>query len=69
MTMVCVYPSKKELKESIGSPLKHIETSMFGTEYKSNGEIIEANRPHITNIGREFFAQVTMENDLIVKVK
>ena len=69
MTMVCVYPSKKELKASIGKPLKHIETSVFGTEYKSNGEITVANRPHITNIGREFFAQVTMENDLIVKVK
>jgi ethanolamine utilization cobalamin adenosyltransferase len=68
MTMIAVYPSKKILKEQIGKPLRYIETSHFGNEYKANGTITVANRPHITNIGREFFAQVTMENGLIKKV-
>jgi hypothetical protein len=68
MTMVVRYPSKKELKASIGQPLKYIETSMFGPEYKANGTLVVANRPHITGMGREFFAQVTMTNGLIAKV-
>lgn len=68
MTMIVVYPSKKELKANVGKPLRYIETSMFGNEYRSNGRIVVANRPHITGIGREFFAEITMENDLIKKV-
>jgi hypothetical protein len=63
------YPSKKELKANIGKPLKYIETSLFGPEYRPNGSITGANRPHITGIGREFFAVVTMENNLIKGVK
>jgi len=69
MTMVAVYPSKKVLKESIGQRLKYIETSFFGPEYMSDGKFCVANRPHITNIGREFFAEVTMKNDLIIGVE
>ena len=69
MTMVVKYPSKKVLKESIGQPLKYIETSMFGPEYKSDGMLTVANRPHITGLGREFFAQVWMKNGLIEGVK
>ena len=68
MTMIAVYPSKKELKANIGKPLRYIETSMFGAEYRPNGKLVVANRPHITGIGREFFAEVTMENGLIKKV-
>ena len=63
------YPSKKELKTQIGQPLKYIETSMFGAEYIENGVLTGANRPHITHQGREFFANVTMENGLIKSVK
>jgi len=62
------YPSKKVLKENIGQELHFIETSMFGAEYLSDGVLTGANRPHITGQGREFFAQVTMSNNLIVKV-
>lgn len=69
MTLVVKYPSKKVLKENVGNRLRYIETSMFGPEYKSNGVLVVANRPHLTGQGREFFAQVTMENDLIIKVK
>ena len=67
--LVFVYKSKKELKESIGKPLEYIETSMFGAEYLSDGVLIGANRPHITRIGREFFARVTMRDGLIAKVE
>jgi hypothetical protein len=63
------YPSKKVLKENIGKPLSYIETSIFGPEYRSDGMLTGANRPHITGIGREFFANVVMENGLIKSVK
>lgn len=68
MTLVVRYKSKKELKEKIGEPLRFIETSLFGPEYRPDGVLTVANRPHITGMGREFFAQVTMENGLIKKV-
>jgi len=67
--LVFNYESKKALKESIGKPLKFIETSIFGPEYRDNGILTGANRPHITHKGREFFANVTMENGLIKGVK
>mgnify|MGYP003624842671 FL=1 len=66
--LVLVYKSKKLLKESIGYPLKYIETSVFGNEFIENGDIVGANRPHITGIGREFFAKVTMQDGIIAKV-
>ena len=67
--LVVNYPSKKNLKENVGKRLSYTETSIFGNEYESNGLLTVANRPHITGLGREFFAQVTIENDIIVKVK
>ena len=67
--LVFNYASKKALKESIGKPLQYIETSLFGAEYRDNGILTGANRPHITHKGREFFANVTMENGLIKGVK
>jgi hypothetical protein len=63
------YPSKKVLKESIGNPLRFEETSIFGAEYVADGTIVGANRPHLTGQGREFFAEVTMRDGLIAKVK
>jgi len=67
--LVFNYESKKALKGSIGKPLRYIETSVFGPEYRDNGILTGANRPHITGKGREFFANVTMANGLIVSVK
>jgi hypothetical protein len=67
--MVFNYVSKKALKESIGEPLNFIETSLFGPEYRSNGVLTGANRPHITGKGREFFAVVIMADGLIKGVK
>mgnify|MGYP003117611988 CR=1 FL=1 len=63
------YASKKELKECIGKPLKFHETSLFGAEYKSTGSFVGARRPHLLGGGREFFARITMKDDLIVGVK
>ena len=63
------YPSKKVLKENIGQPLQYIETSMFGDEYVRDGQLTGANRPHITGLGREFFAIVTMRDGKIAGVK
>lgn len=62
------YKSKKELKSNIGNQLVFIETSLFGPEYRSTGTLYGANRPHITGQGREFFAEVFIENDIIKKV-
>ena len=67
--LVFNYESKKVLKEHIGKPLRYIETSVFREEYRENGVLTGANRPHITGKGREFFANVTMENGLIKAVK
>mgnify|MGYP004125511033 CR=1 FL=1 len=68
--MILNYAYKKKLKENIGRPLDYIETSIFGPEYKSNDSFCGSNRPQITgNGGREFFAEVTMKNDLISGVK
>ena len=75
--MIVNYKSKKELIKNIGKPLQYTETSIFGSEYKSNGKFCGCNRPSINaflvNRGilkaREFFATITMENDLIKKVE
>ena len=67
--LLFVYPSKKDLKANIGQRLRYEETSLFGIEYIADGVIVGANRPHITGIGREFFAEVTMQAGLIKEVK
>jgi hypothetical protein len=66
--LIAKYPSKKVLKENIGKPLDYIETSLFGAEYRDNGVLTVANRPHITGLGREWFGNITMKNGLIAKV-
>ncbi len=69
MILVTGYASKKDLKACKGAPLAYEETSMFGPEYKRNGSFTVANRPHLTGIGREFFAMVTMEDGKIAHVE
>ena len=63
------YPSKKLLKEEVGRPLRYIETSMFGLEYRENGTFSGANRPSVTGHRRGFFATVTLKDGLIAKVR
>lgn len=67
--MLLHYNSKKELKTKIGENLKYTETSIHGPEYKANGTFCGARRPHVEGFGHEFFAEITMKNGLIVKVK
>ena len=67
--LIANYASKKLCRESIGKPLQYIETSMFGAEYKPDGVLTVANRPHITRKGREWFGQITMRDGVIVAVK
>lgn len=57
------YEKKKDLKESIGKRLKFTETSMFGSEYVSNGPLTGCNKK------RSWYAKVTMKDDLIAKVE
>ena len=67
--LILNYKSKKELKEQVGRPLDYTETSMFGAEYIPDGIVVGSNRPYTTNNeGREFFAEVTLKNNLIKKV-
>ena len=67
--LILNYKSKKELKEQVGMPLDYTETSMFGPEYTPDGIVVGSNRPYTTNNeGREFFAEVTLKNNLIKKV-
>lgn len=61
------YPTKKALRESIGKPLRYVETSMFGTEYLSNGTFCVVGPCAYTS--RKWYASVTMENDKIKAVK
>ena len=67
--LIANYPSKKDCKANIGKPLRFIETSLFGPEYRLDGVLTVANRPHITRNGREWFGQITMKDGLIVAVK
>ena len=66
--MILNYESKKELKTKIGEELNYTETTFFEPEYKSTGTFAGCNRPHMTGYKREFFAEVTMKDDKIVKV-
>ena len=63
--MAASYMTKKQLKESIGQPLRHVETSVFGTEYRDNGKFpVVGPDPY----RRKWFAEVTMKDGLIEKV-
>ena len=59
------YKTKKQLKENVGKNLRYEETSMFGAEYKQDGQFcVVGPSPY----ERKWFATVTMENGLIKKV-
>ncbi|NBV83106.1 hypothetical protein EBR57_03170 [bacterium] len=59
------YKNKKELKDQVGKPLLYKETSIFGEEYKSNGTFVVADG----SPQRKWFAEITMKDNIIVKVK
>ncbi len=59
------YETKKELKAAVGEPLSYIETSMFGKEYKADGEFAVVGP---SESRRKWFATVTMVGGKISKV-
>jgi len=64
--LVATYPTKKALKESVGSSLHYLETSMFGAEFKTEGTFpVVGPAPY----QRKWYATVTMKNGIIHKVK
>lgn len=63
--MAASYKTKKALKESVGKPLRYVETSMFGAEYRADGAFaVVGPSPY----QRKWYAQVTMAGGLIAKV-
>ena len=80
--IILPYASKKKLTESVGKPLRYSETSIFGEELPhGTGKVCGCNRPTITRImvtnpktfkrtlAREFFAEVTVKDGILIKVK
>ena len=60
------YKTKKELKASIGKRLRYVETSLFGYEYNPNGKFcVVGPSPY----NRKWYAEITMKNDIIERVK
>ena len=64
--MAADYKTKKELKAALGQPLRFIETSFFGPEYKENGRFSVVG-PSPTQ--RKWYASVTMANGVIAHVE
>jgi hypothetical protein len=59
------YKTKKELKAAIGQPLRYVETSFFGEEFKADGTFcVVGPSPTV----RKWYASVTMQAGLIAKV-
>ena len=68
MTMgVSGYRFKSDLKKAVGTPLNYVETSMFGPEYTPNGTVVVVGPDAYSK--RDWFAEVTLKDGLIVKVK
>ncbi len=61
------YSTKKDLKAAIGKPLRYVETSMFGAEFKPDGQFCVVGPDAYTN--RKWYANVTMRDGLIAGVK
>ena len=59
------YKTKKDLKAAIGKPLRFIETSVFGEEYKKTGQFVVVGP---SPDQRKWYANVVMVNGLISKV-
>lgn len=63
--LVANYPTKIELKGSIGQPLRYEETSIFSPEYDGDGRICVVGP---SAYKRKWYAEIIMENNLIKKV-
>jgi hypothetical protein len=66
--MAASYKTKKALKESVGQELRYVETSMFGNEMPSDGNVSGIAVVGPSPYERKWFAQVWTKNFVIVKV-
>ena len=66
MLGVTGYKSKKQLRESIGKPLRVVETSAFGLEFEPNGRNTVVGPDAFKE--RKWYAVVVCKDGLIVKV-
>jgi len=64
--IVAKYKTKKDLKSSVGQPLRYVETSIFGLEYRATGKFCVVGP---SAYERKWYAEVTMQDGLILKVK
>jgi len=65
--MAASYPTKKALKEAIGTRLRYVETSMYGEEYKPNVMLVVVGP---SPYERKWYANVwTDDNGIITKVR
>lgn len=68
MTMGARYKTKKALKEAVGSPLRYVETSLFGEEFTAPGRNYVVGPDAYTD--RRWYAEVEVDADgIILKVK
>jgi hypothetical protein len=59
------YRTKRELKAAVGQPLQYEETSMFGPEYRPDGDLyLVGPSPTV----RKWWAKVTMRDGHIARV-
>lgn len=66
--MAATYPTKKAMRESIGTRVKLVETSVFGPEYPPGGT------GSLTVVGptpykRKWYAEIQIEKHIITSVK
>lgn len=64
--LVANYPTKKALKSMIGHTLNYTETSIFGAEFKPDGKFCVVGP---SAYDRKWYAEVTMQNGRISRVK
>lgn len=60
------YKTKKELKAAVGQPLRYVETSLFGLEYKPDGKLYVVGPDPYRS--RKWYAGVEMKDGIIQKV-
>ena len=65
--MGATYATQKAMKESVGTAPKFVETSMFGAEFKGDGNYVVVGPDAYRN--RKWYAEVTVKDGLIAKVK
>jgi hypothetical protein len=63
--LAAYYKAKKDLKATVGQPLRYGETSMFGAEFKADGQFCVVGP---SEHQRKWYATVSMKNGLIEKV-